>query len=102
MPTTIKMADVKVDKNTVTVHGEGAKALTTSLVQKNGTTLAELSEKFGLVQPHEISIGANGAVHIANARVAAKVATLNRAAAAADGFFDTNCQCGGGGGASSW
>jgi hypothetical protein len=102
MATTIKMTDVKVDKDSVTVHGEGGKALANSLVQKNGTTLAELSEKFGLVQPHEISIGGNGAVQIANAKVAARVATLNRAAAAADGFFDTNCQCGGGGGAASW
>jgi hypothetical protein len=101
MGTRIKLADVKVDKNTVTVHGEGGKALANSLVQKNGTTLAELSEKFGLVQPHEISIGTNGAVHIANAKLAARVATLNRAAEA-DGFFDTNCGCGGGGGTASW
>jgi hypothetical protein len=106
MPTKIKMSDVKVDGDSVIVHGKGGTALANSLVQKNGTTLAELAEKHGLVQPHEISIGGDGTVQIHSAKIAASVrGRLANPGLVKDdeGFFDTNCSCGGGGTTtSSW
>jgi len=103
MPTTIKMSDVKTKGDSVIVSGEGGTALANSLIQKNSATLAELADKHSLVLPHEVSIGSDGSVQIANAKLAANVHGMLARAARDEGFFDTNCSCGGGGGGtSSW
>jgi len=77
-------------------------------VQKNGTTLAELTEKHSLVLPDQVSIGSDGSVQIANAKLAASVHGMLAKASRDDGFFDTNCSCRASGGtttasaAASW
>jgi hypothetical protein len=57
-------------------------------------TLAELASTFGYVHPEEITIGPDGSVHIANAKMAAKVSSQSGAQLASKSqFFDTNCSC---------
>lgn len=99
MPTVIKSSDVTIKGDTVRIKGKGGQVLLKSLIQKHSNTLMELTDRVGVVSPAEISIGKDGSVELRGKKIAANAKRILQSDA---GFFDTNCQCGGGSGTMSW
>jgi hypothetical protein len=91
MPTPLMAGDVNITDKEVKINGSTARALANSLIQNNGIMLSEMSADFGFVNPHSISIGADGSVIIADPNVAAKVASLKGRGVTPLMNIDCNC-----------